>query len=936
MTDKPDYRKTLNLPRTAFPMKADLVKREPDRLAAWDRMKVYEQLRAARRGRPKFVLHDGPPYSNGNTHMGHLLNFTLKDAVVRYRFMRGFDVPFTPGWDNHGQPIEHKYLETSGLSMRDVEPLQLRRACADYAMKWVRVQKEQRRRMGTLADWERPYLTMDRELEAVEIESVGRMIRDGYIYRGRKPVIWCATCETALAENAVEYQPHVAPSIYVRFLVTGWPAALEKARPPSAKPVYAVIWTTTPWTLPGNTALAFHPRLEYDFVETAEEVVILARDLAAGVLGVAGFKDGRAIATAEGSAFEGLECQHPFIRRPSVGILAEHVTLDAGTGIVHTAPGHGEEDFKSGMEYKLPVLSPVDSGGRFTAEFKEFEGRHVFDANAAIVNLLKEKGALLHEGVLEHSYPFCWRCKNPIIFRATEQWFISLDHNALRRKSMDACRKVKWFPEYGAERLAKTIEQRPDWCISRQRSWGVPIPVFYCVSCGSVLATEKTLRAVRDWVAQEGSDVWWQRDAEALLPARTRCGSCGGRKFRKETDTLDVWFDSGVTHASVLGARPDLSAPADLYLEAHDQFRGWFQSSLLTAMALKGKPPFKGVLVHGWVVGAQGEKMSKSLGNYLSLDDAVGRWGADVMRLWALSENYFDDVAPTEEVMARVTDSYRKFRNTLRYLLGNLEGYPAGGKAPDAGAREVDRWMRWRLGILVREVTEDFEEYKFFHASQRLHRFCAVDLSAFYLDLLKDRLYASRADDPGRRAAQEVLAEVLSALTRLLAPFLPFTAEEAWEHAPECLKNGTGSVHLAPWPQPPKTAGEAEIAARWEKFMRVRDVVLKQMEAARQDGTVASPLESRLTLQADGAWLKFLSSLQDDLGELLIASQVSVEELPAGVEPALRSDEGGVRVVVGKPDGTKCVRCWLVKPIVGRDAAHPALCERCAAVVGGA
>jgi isoleucyl-tRNA synthetase len=935
VAEKADYRSTLNLPRTAFPMKGDLVKREPETLARWEQMRLYDAVRTARKGSRKFIFHDGPPFANGNSHIGHLLNNVLKDAVVRYKTAAGFDAPFVPGWDCHGQPIEYQYLKTSGLSIRDIKPLELRRACAEYAMKWVNVQKEQRKRMGMLADWERPYLTMDPAAEAVEIECAGRMIQDGYIVRGRKPVLWCATCETALAENSVEYGPHVAPSIFVRFRVSEWTPALAKLPIPGAKPAHVVIWTTTPWTLPANVALAFNRDLNYDLIETPDEILVLATDLAAGVMALAGIKGGRTFATAPGREFEGLKCDHPFVDRISVGVLAEYVTLEAGTGIVHTAPGHGEEDYVTGKEYRLPILAPVDAGGRFTDEFPEFKGRHVFESNRGIIDLLKGKGMLVHEGELEHSYPFCWRCKNPMIFRATEQWFISLDHNDLKKKSAEAARKVVWHPAEGGERAAKMVESRPDWCISRQRSWGVPIPVFYCDACGAVLATEESIKAVHDKVAAEGADVWWIREAEAILPADTRCPKCGERKFRKETDTLDVWFDSGTTHMSVLNARKDtdLSWPADLYLEGADQYRCWFQSSLLTAMALKGSPPFKEVVVHGIVVGAQGEKMSKSLGNTIDLEGAVGRWGADVMRLWALMEYYHDDMRLSEEIMARVVDAYRKLRNTLRFLLGALDGYD-GVPPPDDAFREVDRWMRWRKDKMVAQVTGDMKDYRFYNGIHEIHRFCVSELSSFYLDLLKDRLYASRRDDPARRAAQAILAETLKDIVRLLAPFIPFTADEVWGHMPEFLRGGVASVHLALWPEEPPFLVEGGSGSRFRLFFfQVREAILKQMEIARQSGVISNPLESRIVLAATGELMAFLQSMGTDLPELLIASQVSLEPLDGG-DPILVLPEGKLAITIVKPEGTKCPRCWLVKADIGSDPAHPDLCGRCADVVG--
>ncbi len=917
---KADYRATLQLPKTAFPMKADLVKREPETLQRWDHIGLYQRMREARRDAPRFVLHDGPPYANGNSHMGHLLNNVLKDAVLRYKFLRGFDVPFTPGWDCHGQPIEHNYLKTSGLDRRDVDALELRRACAEYALKWVHIQREQRKRVGAVGDWEHPYTTMDKGLEAVEVEVVGKLIRDGYIFRGKKPVLWCASCETALAENAVEYGPHIAPSIFVTFRVAEWPEEVRRMPgfPTDKKPAGVVVWTTTPWTLPANVALAFHPSFTYDLVDTGAERLLIAHELAAGVLKLGGRTATGAPFAVPGRALEGLKAQHPFLPRESVGVLADYVTLEAGSGVVHTAPGHGAEDFQTGQEYRLPVLAPVDGQGRFTDEFPEFAGRHVFEANPGIVALLKAKGALLHEGVLEHSYPFCWKCKNPVIFRATEQWFISLEHRQLKARSVEATKNVRWFPEKSTGRLGKMIDQRPDWCISRQRVWGVPIPVFYCTACNGVLATEASVNAVRDWVAQDGADVWWRKEADALLPAGTRCEHCGGRSFRKEADTLDVWFDSGVTHTSVVRARPELHWPADLYLEAGDQFRGWFQSSLLSSMALHGEPPYRAVMTHGWVLDPVGEKMSKSLGNVVSLEDAVNRWGADVMRVWALSEDVYNDMRVSAESMDRIVDAYRKLRNTLRFLLGNLADY--AGPAPAGSDRPVDGWMRARLADLVRDVTADLDEYRFHPAFARLHQFCVVDLSAFYLDLLKDRLYASRADDPGRRAAQQVLAETFAALVRMLAVFIPFTADEAWQHAPAALQRGRGTVHLTEWPA--AAPADPAAAADWKRVADLREAVLHGVEAARQAGTVASQLESRVTLTGGGDWL---AKLAPHLPELLNVSQVVVA-----------AGDGAVAVAVGKPEGAKCGRCWLVKPDTGSLASHPDLCGRCAGVVQGA
>ena len=918
-------------------MKADLVTREPQTLARWDEMDLYALMRGRRKGAPTYILHDGPPYANGDAHIGHLLNRTLKDAVVRYKFLRGFDSPFIPGWDCHGQPIEHNYLRESGKSAREVKPLELRKACAEYARKWIGVQKGRLKRLGAVGDWEHPYLTMDRDVEAREVEAVGKLILDGYISRGKKPVLWCFSCETALAENAVEYGPHTAESVFVRFRVEEWPSASAQAGKKAVKPAYVVIWTTTPWTLPANVAIAFHPRLKYDLIETGEETLVMASDLAAGVLSTAGLAPGRVVATVTGNDLEGIKCAHPFISRTSVGINAEYVTLEAGTGCVHIAPGHGAEDYISGQKYHLPVLAPVDGTGKFTEEFSEMKGMHVFKANPEIIALMKKSGALLAEGKLNHSYPHCWRCKKPVIFRATEQWFISLDHRDLRKRAVEAVRDVKWYPGWGGDRLSSMIGLRPDWCISRQRSWGVPIPVFYCGDCNTVLATKESLDAARDLVAKDGTDGWWEKESGEILSAGTKCGKCGGGKFTKEMDTLDVWFDSGVTHTSVLRNREGLKWPADLYLEGSDQHRGWFNSSHLSGMALDGQPPYKAVVTHGIFLDLQGEKMSKSQGNIITAEEAFGKWGADLIRLWTLSENYHEDMRFSREILNRVTDSYRKLRNTFRFLLGNISGLDSDATVPDQAFGEVDRWMRWRCALLVREVTAAMDEFAFYRAVQAIHRFCSVEMSAFYLDILKDRMYCSHSSDPARLAARRVMAETVSALDRMMAPFIPFTAEEVWTFLPESLKGGLPSVHMADWPSDAGADADPRMARRWDLFMRLRDPVLKGIETARQEKRVDNPLGSRVILRLDGDFARLAGSIAPDaLREMLNVSQVAVEPFRSGDEPALASDDGKISVEVARPEGEKCARCWLVLPTVGTDSRHPALCKRCADVVGRA
>ncbi len=922
MPEPSEYRATLNLPRTEFAMKADLVKREPEFLRRWDAMKLYDAMRRARAGARTFILHDGPPYANGASHVGHLVNNVLKDTVLKYKFLRGFDVPYTPGWDCHGQPIEHAYLKSTKLTPRDIDPLALRKACAEYARKWIDVQMTERKRLGLQADWDRPYLTMDKALVAREIEAVGRLILDGFIFRGKKPVLWCASCETALAENAVEHKPATAPSIYVSFRVADWPAALHAVAAKTAKPVSAVIWTTTPWTLPANVALAFHPDLTYDLVDTGDEVLILARDLAVGVLGLAGRKHVSVIGSAEGKAFEGLECVHPFVPRTSKGILAEYVSSTTGTGIVHIAPGHGDDDYRAGQAYRLPVLAPVDGRGRFTEEFPEFAGQFVLKANPGIIELLKSKSALLHAEEISHSYPHCWRCKKPVIFRATEQWFMSLDHKQVKRRAAAAAREVTWHPSTGGERLAGMIDTRPDWCISRQRVWGAPIPVFYCNSCQQPHVTEASIMAVRDWIAEESADTWWVRGPDTLLPTGTRCDHCGGREFRKETDTLDVWFDSGMTHTTVVKANEELRFPADLYLEAHDQFRGWFQSSLLSSIALNGKAPYTNVLVHGWVLDPEGDKMSKSQGNVVTLMDGVNRWGADIMRVWCLSGRFTEDMRMSQESMNGVIDMYRKLRNVLRFLLGNLSDYQGGADAANLPYRASDRYVRMRLEEVVAQVTAQMDAYNFHGAFHLIVDFCTVEVSAFYLETAKDRLYASRADAPERRAAVQVLAEVFNALVRMLAPFVPFTAEDAWDHAPAALKQGSGSVHLSSWPDvpPDQPGGTAEF---WAAVMNVRATAFKEIEQARTAGGIRSHLESRVVLSAGGADLELLRKIEADLAELLVVSQAELKVSPEAA--------GGIKVEVLPAAGAKCDRCWLVKEDTGHAAAG--LCDRCADAV---
>jgi isoleucyl-tRNA synthetase len=922
-----DYKATLHLPRTDFPMRASLPQREPEFLRRWDAADLYGQLRARGQGRPRWILHDGPPYANGHIHMGTALNKVLKDIVVKSRAMLAHDAVYVPGWDCHGLPIEHQVdkelgLDKAGSDVRTaMDPIEKRRRCRAYALRFIEIQRAEFRRLGIFGDWGRPYLTMAPAYQAVIAREFGRFVGRGLVYKGLKPVHWCMHCKTALAQAEVEYEDQETPSVYVKFpLVTPLPGLPTVVRPS------IVIWTTTPWTLPANLAVAVNPSEKYVALDVDGETLVVAASLAEAFTRVARLKSPRRLATLEGVELVGLEYRHPWIERAGRIAGAPFVAMDTGTGLVHIAPGHGEEDWKAGLTYRLPVLAPVDSRGRFTPEVPEFAGQFVFKADPGIIELLKTRHALLHAGTTEHSYPHCWRCKKPVIFRATEQWFMSLEHKALKLRAAKAARTVHWHPAAGAERMGGMIDLRPDWCISRQRVWGVPIPVMYCAACNHPHATEASVAAIRDWVAEESADTWWVRGPETLLPTGTRCESCGGQTFRKETDTLDVWFDSGMTHTTVLKASEDLTYPADLYLEGHDQFRGWFQSSLLTATALSDTAPYRDVLVNGFVLDPEGDKMSKSLGNVVTLMDAVNRWGADVMRWWTLSEEFTQDMRLSAEGMDRVQDAYRKIRNTLRYLLGNLADW--NGKSGAQG-HAIDDWMRGRLHATVAEVTAEMDGYRFHRAAGTLVRFCTVDLSAIYLDVLKDRMYASKADDPGRTAAQDVLAETADALVRMLAPFLPFTAEDAWQHLPEALKSGKASVHLADWPalHDPDPAA----ATQWATFLRLRDAVMKSLETARQSNVIDQPLTAKVTVAGAGAWPAFLEPLAGSLPELLVVSQAGLAKSGSGT-PSAETSEGALWVTVTKADGAKCDRCWLVKEDTGKKA--PGLCDRCADAVG--
>ena len=920
------YSDTLNLPRTDFPMRANLPKREPARLAAWQAADLYGRIREARAGAPKYLLHDGPPYANGDIHMGTTLNKLLKDFIVKFETMRGHDAPYVPGYDCHGLPIEFKVLQELGKDAANMSKAEIRARCREYALSFVDSMSDDFQRLGVLGTWDKPYLTLDPVYETAIVSVFAEMYHAGFITQGKKPIQWCAHCRTALAEAEVEYLDHTSPSIFVRFpLVRGF----DRAEAGTS----IVIWTTTPWTLPANLATTVHPDFTYVIARVDGECVIVAEDLLAAYVSALDTTDYRVETTFPGRELEGAIYRHPFVDRECPVILGTHVTLDQGTGCVHTAPGHGQEDYVVGLAHDLAPYSPVDDDGCFTADVPQWAGMSVFDANGPIVDALRECGALAHHEPYQHQYPHCWRCSSPVIFRATPQWFIGMDHKDLRQQALRAIENVQWVPEWGFERFHSTLSQRPDWCISRQRTWGVPIPVFFCAECDAVVFDEAISEHVIALVREHGVDVWFDRDAQELLPAGTACPACGGTRFTKEEDILDVWFESGVSHRAVLETREELGFPADLYLEGSDQHRGWFQSSLIPAMATRERPPYRAVLTHGYVVTADGRKMSKKLGNAIQPGTVLTKYGADILRLWVASENFRQDVRVGEEILQRNADTYRGLRNTFRGMLGNLADYDPAQHPLDLGAcDELDRYMLHRLGEVVETVTAAYAAFEFHTALQTLSKFCNFEVSALYYDVRKDRLYCAGTDAPERRACQAVLHTLTSVLARLLAPILAFTADEVWEALP-----GTGgaSVHLAAWPEADPAWTDASLAARWERLLSVRDAVKKGLEIARAAKSIGGDLEAAVTVAvADDATRAMLEALGPELERVCIVSGATVvAETPSPGQALHRHEADGIVVDVAGAAGAKCARCWRWSEFVGANSAHPALCDRCSAVV---
>jgi isoleucyl-tRNA synthetase len=931
-----DYKNTINLPVTGFPMKADLARREPEMLAAWERLGLYGKIRALAEGRPTFVLTDGPPYANGAIHLGHAVNKILKDIIVKSRSLDGYDAPYVPGWDCHGLPIEMQVEKTHGRVGQKIDAKAFRAACREYALKQIDAQRSDFKRLGVLGDWDHPYMTMAPRFEAEQLRAFSLIIKNGHLYKGFKPVHWCLNCRSALAEAEVEYEDTTSPSIYVRFAVVDTADlarrfGLDSKRAASAdRPTSVAIWTTTPWTLPANRAVAVHPQFDYSLIEAdlgkGLERLIVATELAGAVIAKLGADSWSAIGQAKGAALEQLSLQHPFYDRQVPVVLGEHVTLDAGTGAVHTAPGHGLDDYVVGRRYGLEVENPVGGDGRFLPSTPLFAGEHVFEANSRIVEVLAERGRLLKAEPYVHSYPHCWRHKTPVIFRATPQWFISMDQAGLRKGALEAIAHVDWMPAWGEQRISGMIAGRPDWCVSRQRTWGVPIPLFTDKVSGELHPrTAELIEEVAKRVEGAGIDAWFDLDAADLLGA-------DADRFDKATDVMDVWFDSGVVHYCLSQMRPEITSPSDLYLEGSDQHRGWFHSSLLTSVAMFGRAPYRGVLTHGFTVDEKGRKMSKSIGNILAPQKLWNSLGADVIRLWVAATDYSNEMSVSEEILKRMADSYRRIRNTLRFLLGNLHGFDPDHHAvawDDLVA--IDRWAMSQSFALQNEVVTAYRNYEFHDIYQKIHNFCVVELGGFYLDIIKDRLYTTGAASRPRRSAQTAMYHVAEAMVRWIAPILSFTAEEVWRFLPAVPNE---SVFLNTWHQFPAGA-ERAAAIDWPALIALKADVAVELERLRSAGAIGAPLEAEVTVFASKADAAPLSALKDELRFLLITSQARVIEIESAPADAVMSSREGIWLEVTPSSQPKCVRCWHLRSDVGSDARHPELCARCVVNVEG-
>ncbi len=916
-----DYSKTINLPKTDFPMRGNLPQAEPKLQAEWDEKNIYAKVQERTKGRPKFVLHDGPPYANGDIHVGHALNKGLKDMIVRSRSMMGFDAPYVPGFDTHGMPIEHGVITTNKVDRHSVGIVEFRKLCEQWARSYIEKQTTGFKRFGVRGDWEKPYVTLEPEYEAAQIKVFGEMAKKGYIYKGLKVIYWSPSAETALADAEIEYKEKRSPSIYVKFDVVDGKGLLDSGDA-------FVIWTTTPWTIPANLGIALHPELEYSLVQTNTGKFVVASGLLENVAKTVGWEETAVVKTFKGEELEGIVCQHPFYDRKSLVVLGEHVTLDAGTGCVHTAPGHGEDDYHTGIKYGLDILSPVDEKGKLTNEAPGFEGLFYEDANKAITEKLNETGHLLHLSFFTHQYPHDWRTKKPVIYRATEQWFASIE--GIREQIIDQINhNVKWIPSWGETRIYNMTKDRGDWCISRQRVWGLPIPILYCQSCNEPIINDQTIEHISDLFRREGSNAWFAKDVLELTPTGLSCPKCGDTHFRKETDTMDVWFDSGSSHVAVLQTREELQWPADVYIEGSDQFRGWFNSSLSTSVALYGQAPYKEVIGCGMVMDGEGKKMSKSLGNVIDPLKIMDRLGADILRLWVASVDYTSDVRVSDAILNQIAEVYRKIRNTFRFLLGNLSDFdPQSGRVALDDMLELDRYVLAKLQRVTERVRKAYEQYQFHIVYQTIHNFCTVDLSAFYLDISKDRMYASAPQSVLRRSGQTVMYEVLVALSKLIAPILPHTTDEVWKFIPGVEVD---SVQLTDFPEVDGKLVNKELEQKWDSFLDLRDEVNKALETARKEKVIGNSLEAHLDLYPSKETAAVLQQFAD-LDDLFIVSSLTLHDASEAA-PADVTQFEGIAAKVSVASGEKCERCWKYTPEVGTHAVHSTVCPRCAEVV---
>ena len=913
-----DYNSTLNLPKTDFPMRAGLPKSEPVTLKNWEDEKIYEKLMEINEGKPMFVLHDGPPYANGNIHLGTALNKVLKDFIVRYKNMSGFKAPFVPGWDTHGLPTELKARKKAGVgSSADISEIELRKMCEEFVNEYIDDQRNQFKRLGVIGEWDNPYITLTHDFEAEQIRIFAEMACKGYIYKGLKPVYWCPECKTALAEAEIEYAEDPCHSIYVKFNVKDDLGKFSAMGIDPSK-VYFVIWTTTTWTLPGNVAICVGPSFDYAIIKSGDEYYVMAEELYKSAMEAAEITDYEVVATIKGSELELMKTAHPFMDRESVVIVGDHVTLESGTGCVHTAPGHGVEDYDVCRNYpEIPIIVPVDENGVLTEEAGMFAGLKTEDANKPIAEHLEKTGALFALKKIIHQYPHCWRCKHPVLFRATDQWFCSVDD--FKADAVKAIDDVEWIPGWGKDRITSMVKERKDWCISRQRKWGVPIPIFYCEECGEPLIDKNAMLAVADLFEKEGSNGWFAHTAAEILPEETKCSKCGCSSFSKEKDIMDVWFDSGSSHAAVLKNRPYLKWPADLYLEGADQYRGWFQSSLLTSVATMGTAPYKAVLTHGWVVAGKGRVMHKSLGNGIDPQEVIDQYGADVLRLWVASSDYHADIRISQDILKQLSEAYRKIRNTARYILGNLSDFNPDENTVDLEElMPIDKWAMAKLNNLIDKVKEAYDKYEFHIVYHAIHNFCVVDMSNFYLDVLKDRLYTEKADSKSRRAAQTSIYIILNAMTRMIAPIIAYTSDEIWKYMPHSASENAEHVIFNEMPEKVDITIDDDFMAFWDEIHELRDDVKKSLESFIKDKTIKSSLEAKVKLAAGGAKLDFLKKAENELAAAFIVSEVEISDNNAELE-----------LTIEKAEGEKCERCWSISKTVGQNAEHPTICSRC-------